>query len=57
MFSTVEKYQKFSEAIMDKSLSFYAFEMLYWCGIRDGKLPVLIPIDFDFKTKTVTIPD
>ena len=42
---------------MDKSLSFYAFEMLYWCGIRDGKLPVLIPIVFDFKTETVTIPD
>jgi len=35
-----------------KSLSFYAFEMLYWCGIRKGKLPVLIPIVFDFKAKT-----
>jgi len=33
-FWTKEEYLKFSEAIMDKPLSFYAFEMLYWCGIR-----------------------
>ena len=22
--------------MMDKPVSFYAFEMLYWCGIREG---------------------
>ena len=42
-------------AIMDKPLSFYAFEMLYWCGIREGELLALTPNDFDFKAKTVTI--
>ena len=40
---------------MDKSLSFYAFEMLYWCGIREGELLALTPDDFDFNAKTVTI--
>lgn len=33
-FWTKEEYLKFSEAMMDKPRSFYAFEMLYWCGIR-----------------------
>ncbi len=38
LFWTKEEYLKFSEAMMDKPLSFYAFEMLYWCGIREGEL-------------------
>lgn len=55
IFWTSEEYKKFSEAIMDKPLSFYAFEMLYWCGIREGELLALTPDDFDFNAKTVTI--
>ncbi len=41
--------------MMDKPLSFYAFEMLYWCGIREGELLALTPADFDFDRRTVTI--
>ena len=33
----------------------YAFEMLYWTGIRLGELLALTPADFDFKAQTVTI--
>lgn len=40
---------------MDKPLSFYAFEMLYWCGIREGELLALTPADFDFEKMTVSI--
>ncbi len=54
-FWTSEEYHKFSEAIMDKPLSFYAFEMLYWCGIREGELLALTPADFDFEKMTVSI--
>lgn len=36
LFWTQEEYKKFSEEMMDKPVSFYAFEMLYWCGIREG---------------------
>ena len=36
LFWTKEEYLKFSYAIMDKPRSFYAFEILYWCGIREG---------------------
>ena len=35
-FWTKEEYLKFSEAMMDKPRSYYAFEMLYWCGIRSA---------------------
>ena len=40
---------------MDKPVSFYAFEMLYWCGIREGELLALTPADFDFEKQTVSI--
>ena len=55
LFWTQEEYQKFSFAIMDKPVSFYAFEMLYWCGIREGELLALTPADFNFERKTVSI--
>lgn len=54
-FWTQDEYKKFSEEIMDKPLSFYAFEMLYWCGIREGELLALTPADFDFDKQTVSI--
>ena len=34
LFWTKEEYKKFAFEMMDKPVSFYAFEMLYWCGIR-----------------------
>ena len=55
MFWTKEQYLKFAEVMMDKPLSFYAFEMLYWCGIREGELLALTPADFDFEKRTVAI--
>lgn len=35
-FWTQEKFQKFLECVADKPISYYAFEMLYWTGIREG---------------------
>ena len=55
LFWTKEEYQKFADAMMDKPISFYAFEMLYWCGIREGELLALTSSDFDFEKKTVSI--
>lgn len=54
-FWTKEEYLQFIDAMIDKPLSFYAFEMLYWCGIREGELLALTPADFDFDKCTVTI--
>ena len=55
LFWTLEEYKKFSEVMMDKQISYYAFQMLYWCGIREGEMLALTPKDFDFKAETVTI--
>lgn len=55
LFWTKEEYTKFSEVMMDKPMSFYAFEMLYWCGIREGELLALTAADFNFDKETVTI--
>ena len=55
MFWTQEQYKAFIECVMDKPLSFYGFEMLYWCGLRIGELLALTPEDFDFEKKTVSI--
>ena len=55
LFWTPEEYRKFSFEIMDKPMSYYAFEMLYWCGIREGELLALTPADFNFERKTVSI--
>ena len=54
-FWTQEEYLAFSEAMKSKPISFYAFEILYWTGIREGELIALEVGDFDFKKKTLTI--
>ena len=55
LFWTTEEYKKFSEAVIDKPVSFYAFEMLYWTGMRMGELLALTMEDFDFEKNTVRI--
>ncbi len=55
LFWTVEEYKKFSDAIVDKPISYYAFEMLYWTGMRLGELLALTMEDFDFENGTVRI--
>lgn len=55
LFWTQEEYKKFAEVMMDKPVSFYAFEMLYWCGIRLGELLALTTADFDFKNRKLRI--
>lgn len=52
---TKDEYQKFSEVVMDKPQSYYAFEVLYWAGSRVGELLALTPADIDFEQKTISI--
>lgn len=54
-FWTIEEYKQFAEAVMDTPLAYYCFEMLYWCGIREGELLALTPSDFDLTAKTLSI--
>lgn len=55
LFWTTEEYKKFSEAVIDKPVSFYAFEMLYWTGMRLGELLALNVADVDFEKRTISI--
>lgn len=54
-FWTQEQYMKFRECMMEEPMFFYAFECLYWLGIREGEMLALTPSDFDFNKKTVSI--
>lgn len=40
---TKEEYRKFSDTVMDKPQSYYAFEVLFWTGLRVGELLALTP--------------
>ena len=35
--------------VADKPISYYAFQILYWTGIREGELLALTPGDFNFE--------
>ena len=55
LFWTKDEYLRFSEAVMDKPLSFHAFELLYWTGIRCGELLALTPSDFMLESSRLRI--
>lgn len=50
-----EEYKKFSQAIIDKPQAYYAFEVLFWTGLRVGELLALTPADIDFSAKTISV--
>lgn len=55
LFWTQEEYQKFIEAVADKPQFYYAFELLYWTGIRCGELLALTSEDVDVVNKKLRI--
>lgn len=55
LFWIKDEYLKFADEMMDKPISYYAFEMLYWTGIREDELLALTAGDFDFEKGTDTI--
>ena len=55
LFWTKEEYLKFSEVMKDKPVSYYAFEVLYWTGIREGELLALERGDFNIPDRKLTI--
>ena len=52
---TRDEFLRFSNAIKDDPASWYAFEILYWCGLRVGELLALTGSDIDFDAKTITV--
>lgn len=54
-FWTLDEYKIFIEGAKDKEMSYMAFQMLYWTGMRIGELLALTPADFDFENNTMRI--
>lgn len=54
-FWTKDEYLRFSEAVMDKPLSFHTFELLYRTGISCGELLALTPSDFMLESSRLRI--
>lgn len=52
-FKTKREAQAWEREQMNKPIAYYAFEVLYWCGIREGELLALTPADFDFTSSAV----
>ena len=52
---TYDEYIAFREGVKDKSLSYICFEVLYWTGMREGKLLALSPADIDLDNKTISV--
>lgn len=52
---TKEEFQQFLDCLMDKRVSWLAFQILFWTGIRIGELLALTFADIDLDGKIITI--
>ena len=55
LFWTKEEYLKFAEVMKEKPMSYYAFQLLYWGGMRCGELLALTIADFDLEKRLLRI--
>lgn len=54
-FWTQEEFEKFIDEVRLNPMCYYAFNVMYWTGIRTGELLALTPNDFNFENGTLTI--
>lgn len=54
-FWTRDQYELFAMEAMADPAVYYAFEVLYWCGLRVGELLALTYGDIDLERRTMTI--
>ena len=54
-FWTVQQYKLFRDQIADKPMYYYAFEVLFWCGLRMGEMLALTTADIDFEKQTLKV--
>ena len=52
---TVDEFNRFTDVIRHKPISYAAFNMLFWTGMRTGELLALTWGDLDFDKKTIII--
>lgn len=54
-FWTLEQYERLAYHAMNYPRYYYAYEILYWCGLRGGELLTLTLNDIDFDDGTISI--
>lgn len=54
-FWTRQEYLQFIKTLEDSPQAHAAFQVLYWCGIREGELFALTRADIDFEKKIISI--
>ena len=54
-FWTRQEFLQFIRALEDKPQAHMAFEVLYWCGIREGELLALTREDIDLEGMTISV--
>ena len=52
---TAEEYERFAYCAMNYPEYYYAYEILYWCGLREGEMLALTPSDIDLTLGTISI--
>ena len=55
LFWTKDEFFQFIETMKNKPMSYYAFEVLFWTGIREGELLALTRGDVDLEKKILHI--
>lgn len=54
-FWTPEEYEKFVYFAMEYPQYYYAYEVLYWCGLREGEMLALTLNDVDFTEGVISV--
>lgn len=57
LYWTLEQYKQFRGVIAEKPEYFYAFEVLFWTGMRMGEMLALKLNDIDFDKLTITVDE
>lgn len=52
---TKAEFERFSDCIMDKRISWLAFQILFWTGLRIGEMLALTFADVDLEAKTIKV--
>lgn len=55
VYWTLEEFQQFLNAVSDKKISWIAFKILFWTGMRLGEMLALTAGDIDFENNTISI--
>lgn len=54
-FWTAEEYERFAYQAMNYPEFYYAYEVLYWCGLREGEMLALTLRDINFTQSTISV--